>query len=51
MADSFLGGILFLTALILPTFAASFVRCIKKLMVPCMVPCGGTRTRGLFATA
>ena len=43
-------GILLLTALILPTFAASFVRCIKKLMVPCSVLCG-TRTRGLFATA
>ena len=43
-------GTLFLTALILPTFAASFVRCIKNLMVPCSVLCG-TRTRRLFATA
>ena len=43
-------GILFLTALVLPTFAASFVRCIKKLMVPCSVLCG-TRTRRLFATS
>ena len=42
--------ILFFSALILPTFAASFVRCIKKLMVPCSVLCG-TRTRRLFATA
>ena len=43
-------GFLFLTALVLPTFAASFVCCIKKLMVPCSV-LYGTRTRRLFATA
>ena len=43
-------GIFFLTALVLPTFAASFHCCIKKLMVPCSVLCG-TRTRRLFATA
>ena len=30
-------GILFLTAPILPTFAASFVHCIKMLMAPCSV--------------
>ena len=40
-------GILFLTALILPTFAPVFVRCIKMLMVPCVV-CG-TRTQGSTA--
>ena len=43
-------GILFLNALILPTFAATFVRCTKRLMVPCSV-LYGTRTRRLFATA
>ena len=43
-------GILFLTALILPMFAASFVHCIKMLMVPCNVLCG-TKTRRLSATA
>ena len=41
-------GILFLTAPILPTFVASFGRCIKMLMVPCSVLCG-TRTRKLSA--
>ena len=45
-----MNGILFLTALILPTFVASFVRCIKMLMVPCSVLCG-SRTRQLFAIA
>ena len=39
-----------LTAPILPTFAASFGRCIKMLMVPCSVLCG-TRTRKLSAIA
>ena len=43
-------GILFSTAPILPTFVASFGRCIKMLMVPCSVLCG-TRTRELFAIA
>ena len=43
-------GILFLTAPILPTFVASFGRCIKMLMVPCSVLCG-TRTRKLSAIA
>ena len=43
-------GILFLTAAILPTFVASFGRCIKMLMVPCSVLCG-TRTKKLFAIA
>ena len=45
-----MNGILFLTAPILPTFVASFGRCIKMLMVPCSVLCG-TRTRKLFAIA
>ena len=40
----------FWTALNLPTFAASFIRCIKMLMVPCSVLCG-TRIRRLSATA
>ena len=43
-------GILFFTAPILPTFVASFGRCIKMLMVPCSVLCG-TRTRKLSAIA
>ena len=43
-------GTLFLTALILPTFAADFVHCIGMLMVPCSVLCG-TRTGRLSATA
>ena len=43
-------GILILTALVLPTFAARFIRCIEKLMVPCSGLCG-TRTRRLFANA
>ena len=45
-------GILFWTALILPTLIATFVRCIK--MLPVMVPFSdlcGTRTKRLFATA
>ena len=42
-------GILFSTAPILPTFAASFVHCIKMLMVPCSVLCG-TTTTGLSAS-
>ena len=41
-------GILFLIALILPMFAASFVHCTKMLMVPCSVLCG-TKTRRLSA--
>ena len=45
-----LKGSLFLTAPILPTFAASFVHCIKMLLVPCSVLCG-TRTKGLSAIA
>ena len=45
-----MNGILFLTAPILPTFVASFGRCIKMLMVPFSVLCG-TRTRKLFAIA
>ena len=45
-----MNGILFLTAPILPTFVASFGRCIKMLMVPCSVLCG-TRTRKLSAIA
>ena len=48
MPDMFF--MLFLTAPILPTFVASFGRCIKMLMVPCSVLCG-TRTRKLFAIA
>ena len=43
-------GILCLTALILSTFAAVLVRCIKMLMVPCIGLCS-TRTRRLSATA
>ena len=35
---------------ILPTFVASFGRCIRMLMVPCSVLCG-TRTRKRFAIA
>ena len=45
-----MNGILFLTAPILPTFVASFGRCIEMLMVPCSVLCG-TRTRKLSAIA
>ena len=45
-----MNGILFLTAPILPTFVASFGRCIKMLMVPCSVLCG-TGTRKLFTIA
>ena len=41
-------GTSFFTAPILPPFAASFVHCIKMLMVPCSVLCG-TRTKGLSA--
>ena len=38
-------GILFLIALMLRIFAASFVHCTKMLMVPCSVLCG-TKTEG-----
>ena len=42
-------GSLFLTAPILPMFAASFLHCTKMLMAPCNVLCG-TKTRRLSAT-